>query len=119
MKAHESSGKGSPSVTSQRMSARASGLKSRFIQSLNGSFTLSGKLARFRRDLVFVNLLSLVLLARNASARRPTPIRIVWSAASPQAKFEDATSWSAQMYTAFVGVDHSWPGWNALRSLLH
>ena len=27
--------------------------------------------------------------------------------------------WSAQMYTAFVGVDHSWPGWNALRSLLH
>src|SRR5216684_4362628 len=43
----------------------------------------------------------------------------VWSAASPQAKFEDATSWSAQMYTAFVGVDHSWPGWNALRSLLH
>src|SRR6266404_1072439 len=124
MKAHESSGKGSPSVTSQRMSARASGLKSRFIQSLNGSlpqptFTLSGKLARFRRDLAFVNLLSLVLLARNASARRPTPIRIVWSAASPQAKFEDATSWSAQMYTAFVGVDHSWPGWNALRSLLH
>src|SRR6266404_7371607 len=45
--------------------------------------------------------------------------RNVWSAASPQAKFEDATSWSAQMYTAFVGVDHSWPGWNALRSLLH
>jgi hypothetical protein len=27
-----------------------------------------------------------------------------------------ATGWSAQMYTAFVGVDHSWPGWNALRS---
>jgi hypothetical protein len=26
------------------------------------------------------------------------------------------TGWSAQMYTAFVGVDHSWPGWNALRS---
>jgi hypothetical protein len=25
------------------------------------------------------------------------------------------TGWSAQMYTAFVGVDHSWPGWNALR----
>src|SRR5260370_42663574 len=38
---------------------------------------------------------------------------------SPQAKFEDATSLFAQMETAFVGVDHSWPGWNALRSLLH
>src|SRR6266403_389866 len=25
--------------------------------------------------------------------------------------------WSAQMYTAFIGVNHSWPGWNALRSL--
>ena len=25
-------------------------------------------------------------------------------------------SWSAQMYTAFVGVLDSWPGWNALRS---
>src|SRR6266404_2955426 len=49
----------------------------------------------------------------------PRRKRNVWSAASPQAKFEDATSWSAQMYTAFVGVDHSWPGWNALRSLLH
>ena len=43
----------------------------------------------------------------------------VWSAASPQAKCEDVTSWSAQMYTAFVGVNHSWPGWNALRSLPH
>src|SRR5712664_4888299 len=43
----------------------------------------------------------------------------LWSAASPQAKFEDATSWSAQMYTAFVGVDHSWPGWNALGYLLY
>jgi hypothetical protein len=31
----------------------------------------------------------------------------------------DATSWSAQMYTAFVGVNHSWPGWNALRSSPH
>jgi len=41
----------------------------------------------------------------------------VWSAASPQAKCEDVTGWSAQMYTAFVGVKHSWPGWNALRSL--
>ena len=30
--------------------------------------------------------------------------RNVWSAASPQAKCEDVTSWSAQMYTAFVGV---------------
>jgi hypothetical protein len=29
------------------------------------------------------------------------------------------TGWSAQMYTAFVGVDHSWPGWNALRSFPH
>src|SRR5260370_25970558 len=37
------------------------------------------------------------------------------SAASPQAKCEDVTSWSAQMYTAFVGANHSWPGWNALR----
>ena len=27
------------------------------------------------------------------------------------------TGWSAQMYTAFVGVKHSWPRWNALRSL--
>src|SRR6266446_6523880 len=36
----------------------------------------------------------------------------VWSAASPQAKCEDVTSWSTQMYTAFVGVDHSWPRWN-------
>src|SRR6266851_2488525 len=43
----------------------------------------------------------------------------VWSAASPQANCEDVTSWSAQMYTAFVGVNHSWPGWNALRSLPH
>src|SRR5713101_7676953 len=42
--------------------------------------------------------------------------RNVWSAATPQAKCEDVTSWSAQMYTAFVGVNHSWPGWNALRS---
>jgi hypothetical protein len=25
--------------------------------------------------------------------------------------------WSAQMYTAFVGVMCSWPGWNALRSV--
>src|SRR5713226_5407475 len=46
-------------------------------------------------------------------------IRNVWSAASPQAKCEDVTGWSAQMYTAFVGVNHSWPGWNALRSLPH
>src|SRR6266850_8594524 len=45
--------------------------------------------------------------------------RNVWSAASPQAKCEDVTSWSAQMYTAFVGVNHSWPGWNALRSFPH
>jgi hypothetical protein len=29
------------------------------------------------------------------------------------------TSWSAQMYTALVGVDHSVPGWNALRSFRH
>jgi hypothetical protein len=26
------------------------------------------------------------------------------------------TGRSAQMYTAFDGVDYSWPGWNALRS---
>src|SRR6267378_2636428 len=39
--------------------------------------------------------------------------RNVWSAALPQAK-SDVTGWSAQMYTAFVGVNHSWPGWNAL-----
>src|SRR6266404_5764124 len=45
--------------------------------------------------------------------------RHVWSAASPQAKCEDVTRWSAQMYTAFVGVNHSWPGWNALRSFPH
>src|SRR5579859_7263282 len=45
--------------------------------------------------------------------------RNVWSAASPQAKCEDVTSWSAQMYSAFVGVNHSWPGWNALRSFPH
>src|SRR5712664_5026672 len=31
----------------------------------------------------------------------------------------DVTSWSALMYTAFVGVNHSWPGWNALRSFPH
>jgi hypothetical protein len=42
----------------------------------------------------------------------------VWSAALPQAK-SDVTGWSAQMYTAFVGVNHSWPGWNALRSFPH
>src|SRR5258707_15447443 len=52
------------------------------------------------------------------TSESPT-IRDVWSAASPQAKCEDVTSWSAQMYTAFVGVNHSWPGWNALRSLPH
>src|SRR3984893_14305892 len=46
-------------------------------------------------------------------------VRNVWSAASPQAKCEDVTSWSAQMYTAFVGGNHSWPGWNALRSFPH
>ncbi len=40
--------------------------------------------------------------------------RNVWSAALPQAKSESVTGWSAQMYTAFVGVNHSWPGWNAL-----
>jgi hypothetical protein len=45
--------------------------------------------------------------------------RNVWSAASPQAKCEDVPSWSAQMYTAFIGVNHSWPGWNALRSFPH
>jgi hypothetical protein len=45
-------------------------------------------------------------------------IRNVWSAALPQAK-SDVTGWSAQMYTAFIGVNHSWPGWNALRSLPH
>src|SRR5882757_1016100 len=45
-------------------------------------------------------------------------IRNVWSAALPQAK-SDVTGWSAQMYTAFVGVNHSWPGWNALRSFPH
>jgi hypothetical protein len=45
--------------------------------------------------------------------------RNVWSAASPQAKCGDVTGWSAQMYSAFVGVDHSWPGWNALRSFPH
>jgi hypothetical protein len=45
--------------------------------------------------------------------------RNVWSAASPQAKSEDVTGWSAQMYTAFIGVNHSWPGWNALRSFPH
>ncbi len=45
--------------------------------------------------------------------------RNVWFAASPQAKCESVTGWSAQMYTAFVGVDHSWPGWNALRSFPH
>ena len=44
------------------------------------------------------------------------PLGNVWSAASPQAKCEDVTGWSAQMYSAFVGVNHSWPGWNALRS---
>jgi hypothetical protein len=27
------------------------------------------------------------------------------------------TGWSAQMYAAFFGVDYSWPGWNALRSV--
>src|SRR5882724_12487659 len=44
--------------------------------------------------------------------------RNVWSAALPQAK-SDVTSWSAKMYTAFVGVNHSRPGWNALRSFPH
>jgi hypothetical protein len=44
--------------------------------------------------------------------------RNVWSAALPQAK-SDVTGWSAQMYAAFVGVNHSWPGWNALRSFPH
>jgi len=34
--------------------------------------------------------------------------RNVWSAALPQAK-SDVTGWSAQMYAAFVGVNHSWP----------
>src|SRR6266852_9584513 len=57
--------------------------------------------------------------SRKSASHVTSRNRNVWSAASPQAKFEDATSWSAQMYTAFVGVDHSWPGWNALRSLLH
>ena len=42
--------------------------------------------------------------------------RNVWSAALPQAKSE-VTGWSAQMYSAFVGVRCSWPGWNALRSV--
>src|ERR1700676_3428500 len=50
---------------------------------------------------------------------RVTGKRNVWSAALPQAKCESVTGWSAQMYTAFVGVNHSWPGWNALRSFPH
>ena len=40
----------------------------------------------------------------------------VWSAALLQAKSEEI-GWSAQMYSAFSGVCHSWPGWNALRPL--
>src|ERR1700687_2626494 len=81
MNAQESSGNGSPSVTSHRMSAGVAGSKSRFIQPGNGSlpqptFTLSGNFARLRRAFAWANLLSLPLLARNASARRPTPIRI-------------------------------------------
>src|SRR5216684_3428584 len=56
---------------------------------------------------------------RSAIVLGSQAIRNVWSAASPQAKCEDVTSWSAQMYTAFVGVNHSWPGWNALRSFPH
>src|SRR6266852_6233609 len=59
------------------------------------------------------------LRMRGAIARGLSANRNVWSAASPQAKCEDVTSWSAQMYTAFVGVNHSWPGWNALRSSPH
>ena len=47
-------------------------------------------------------------------SNNPRSTRNVWSAAFPQAKSE-VTGWSAQMYTAFVGVRCSWPGWNALR----
>ena len=60
-----------------------------------------------------------ILFPQQCSCATARGNRNVWSAASPQAKSEDVTSWSAQMYTAFVGVDRSWPGWNALRSLPH
>jgi hypothetical protein len=70
-----------------------------------------------------VGLLAVTLACRLCLSNCSTPSRStnrnVWSAASPQAKCEDVTSWSAQMYTAFVGVNHSWPGWNALRSFPH
>src|SRR6266852_5670656 len=42
--------------------------------------------------------------SRKSASHVTSRNRNVWSAASPQAKFEDATSWSAQMYTAFVGA---------------
>jgi hypothetical protein len=44
--------------------------------------------------------------------------RNVWSAASPQAKCEDVTSWSAQMYTAFVRLNHFTPGQDGMRCAL-
>ncbi len=62
-------------------------------------------------------------IAKNRVEMCPWKVRRVTGMYGPplgrKAKSEDATSWSARMYTAFVGVDHSWPGWNALRSLPH
>jgi len=56
-----------------------------------------------------------VVGSKERGSGRMSANRNVWSAALPQAK-SDVTGWSAQMYTAFVGVNHSWPGWNVLRS---
>src|SRR5260370_4229867 len=77
------------------------------------------KIKRSRNSLHSFETIQNSRTSRKSASHVTSRNRNVWSAASPQAKFEDATSWSAQMYTAFVGVDHSWPGWNALRSLLH
>jgi hypothetical protein len=48
---------------------------------------------------------------KRSKLARNEQIAMGWAAASPQAKCEDVTGWSAQMYTTFIGVNHSWPGW--------
>jgi hypothetical protein len=45
--------------------------------------------------------------------------RNVWPTASPQAKCEVVTGWSAQVYTTFMGVNHSWPGMEDAKASTH
>ncbi|HET8924740.1 MAG TPA: TetR/AcrR family transcriptional regulator [Candidatus Acidoferrum sp.] len=58
------------------------------------------------------------LKAKRKLANRADPECMVRRVAASE-KVRMSQGWSAQMYTAFVGVNHPWPGWNALHSLPH